>query len=122
VQALSPKNGEIPETVLYGDTKAPEGKAAEYLANFNKALEDDLSSPKALAVLWRLLKDTLIDPRDTLAAAFNMDTVLGLRLEEKTRSRAESGTDEGIERLIKERNEARKFKDFKAADEIRLKL
>ena len=36
------------------------GKASLYLENFNKALEDDLSTPRALAELWGLLKDTSV--------------------------------------------------------------
>jgi len=96
---------------------------AEYLANFNKALEDDLSTPRALAELWGVLKDSSINPKDALAAAFDMDGVLGLGLaEEALQSKNESlsaETESYVKNLIEERNEAKKAKNFKRADEIR---
>jgi len=99
---------------------------SQYLANFNKALEDDLSTPRALAELWGLLKDPSISPAGALAAAFDMDGVLGLNLAEETAPRPESGGDPDlaaeIERLIEERNGAKKAKNYKRADEIRQEL
>jgi cysteinyl-tRNA synthetase len=97
---------------------------AEYLAGFNKALEDDLSTPRALAELWGVLRDSSINnPKDALAAAFDMDAVLGLGLaEEALQAKNESlsaETESYVKNLIEERNEAKKAKNFKRADEIR---
>ena len=103
-----------------------EGKAAEYLAAFNKALADDLSTPRALAELWGLLKDPSISPENALAIAFNMDEVLGLNLAEIAAFEPEKLEDPAllaeIERLIEERKEAKKAKNFERADEIRQNL
>ena len=108
----------------HSDTKV-NGKAAEYLANFNKALEDDLSTPRALAELWGLLKDSSISADETLAAAMDMDGVLGLNLAEET-AREESREDPSliaeIEGLIEERKAAKAAKNFARADEIRRNL
>jgi cysteinyl-tRNA synthetase len=97
--------------------------ATEYLANFNKALEDDLSTPRALAELWGVLRDSSINPKDALAAAFDMDGVLGLGLaEEAVQAKNESlsaETESYVKNLIEERNEAKKAKNFTRADEIR---
>jgi len=105
-----------------GAVQLPAAKA-EYIANFNKALEDDLSTPRALAELWGVLKDSSIDPKDALAAAFDMDGVLALGLaEEAAQSKNESlsvETESYVKNLIEERNEAKKAKNFKRADEIR---
>jgi len=99
--------------------------AAEYLSNFNKALSDDLSTPRALAELWGLLKDPSVAPSDALAAIIEMDGVLGLNLAE-TASKDENNEDPAlkaeIERLIEERKEAKNAKNFGRADEIRLLL
>jgi len=99
---------------------------SQYLANFNKALEDDLSTPRALAELWGLLKDSSVSPADALAAALDMDGVLGLGLAEEAALRPENGGDPAlaaeIERLIEERAEAKKTKNYKRADEIRQQL
>jgi cysteinyl-tRNA synthetase len=87
-------------------------------------MEDDLSSPRALAELWGLLRDTEIAPADALAAAFDMDKVLGLGLERAANK--ENGADEGlvkeVEALIEERAGAKKAKDFAKADGIRNSL
>jgi cysteinyl-tRNA synthetase len=98
------------------------GRAFLFLKAFNWALEDDLSCPRALAELWRLLRDTEIAPADALAAAFDMDGVLGLDLAKAAAPDAEK-TDgslvKEIEALIGERAAAKKAKDFAKADEIR---
>ena len=100
---------------------ATESKAGQCLANFDKALSDDLSTPRALAELWGLLKDTSISPADALAAAFEMDGVLGLNMAEEARreNREDPALAAEIESMINERNAAKKAKDFKKADEIR---
>jgi len=101
-----------------------EAASAKYLESFNKALEDDLSTPRALAELWGLLRDSSLNPKDALAAALDMDGVLALGLAEEAASRPKSGNlsaeeENFIKKSIEERNEAKKAKDFKRADEIR---
>jgi cysteinyl-tRNA synthetase len=99
--------------------------AAAYLESFNKALEDDFSTPRALAELWGLLRDNNVPPREALDTVFNMDTVLGLRLKTETGVKT-SGEDSAfvqeIEKLIDQRREAKKAKDFARADSIRQSL
>jgi cysteinyl-tRNA synthetase len=103
------------------------GGAAARLAEFDAALDDDLSTPKALAALWGLVKDSSIDPREALAAAFVMDEVFALDLELYLAGAAEQQTlDEArsieIAAAIAERAEAKKAKDFARADAIRAAL
>ena len=97
-------------------------KVDSYIEAFDKAIEDDLNTPRALAALWRLLKETSGD--ETLAAIFDMDKVLGLGLKDAcniTKSEDEGFVQE-IETLIARRAEAKKAKDFKTADDIRQSL
>lgn len=47
-----------------------------YLARFAEALDDDLDTPKALALLWELAKDP--NPQNKKATILAFDTVLGL--------------------------------------------
>jgi cysteinyl-tRNA synthetase len=101
----------------------------KYIEGFDKAIEDDLSTPRALAEIWGLLKDGPVTPQ-ALAAVLDMDTVLGLGLEESIREDAANNNKMGedselareIEDLIKKRAEAKKAKDFAAADRIRQNL
>ena len=89
-----------------------------YLYAFNKALEDDLNTPRALAELWGLLRDVSVEPQAALAAAFDMDRVLGLGL-----STAPPPEDavlaQEIEVIIGRRAEAKRAKDFAMADSLR---
>ncbi|GHU98092.1 hypothetical protein FACS189483_05670 [Spirochaetia bacterium] len=82
-----------------------------------------------MAELWGLLKDTEVEPADVLAAAADMDRVLGLGLAEAIEvAIAEKGGDAGtgleqeIAALIAERAAAKKAKDFAKADGIRNSL
>jgi cysteinyl-tRNA synthetase len=106
---------------------ARSGGAAARLLEFDAALDDDLSTPKALAALWGLVKDNSIAPKEILAAAFVMDEVFALDLAAYLTGAAEQRTlDEAqsieIAAAIAERAEAKKAKDFAKADAIRAAL
>jgi cysteinyl-tRNA synthetase len=105
--------------------QAVSGKAAAYAAAFDKALEDDLSTPRALAELWGLIRDPAIEPGEALSRALEMDRVLGLKLD-GVAEEADRGEDPElggeIEKLIAERAEAKKAKDYAKADSIRAGL
>ncbi|MDR2019974.1 MAG: cysteine--tRNA ligase [Treponema sp.] len=99
------------------------GAAQAYLAAFDRALNDDLSTPRALAELWRVLRDSGLEGGEILAVTFDMDRVLGLGLEEQAKKSLEHMEDtdavKEIEDLIARRTEAKKAKDFARADAIR---
>jgi len=95
----------------------------KYLENFNKAIEDDLNTPRAMAELWGLLKEENAS-NEALAAVYDMDRVLGLGLEDAINSQKSENPEEirEIEGLITRRAEAKKAKDFNTADSIRQSL
>ena len=117
-----------------GDAAGPGARAAEHLAAFGAALDDDLNVPRALAVLWTLVREvnTVLDGaggsmsrgdrRAVLAALGEMDGVLGvLDLAAAAREGAEDD-DDRVRRLVEAREEARAARDFAAADRIREEL
>ncbi len=114
------------DRVLQLRTEAPEGPvepagaAAGHLAAFETFAADDLNMPRCLAELWALLRDASISPAQRLGAAFRMDGILGLGLAEAKKT--EVTLDAETQRLLSEREQARKARDFKRADELRARL
>ena len=92
---------------------------AFYTAKFTELINDDLDTPRALALVFELLKDSL-DDSDKLATLLEFDKVLGLDLERLARAMSE------IPKEIIARNEereiARKNREWDKADEIRKEL
>ena len=119
VRALSAKL----ESDKSGGTESP--AAAKYAGAFGAAIRDDLNTPRALAELWGLLRDASVPAAAALEAAFGMDLVLGLGLRaslggERQAADILTKEEEGeIERIIGERAEAKKARDFARADALR---
>jgi len=88
----------------------------KYIEEFEKAINDDLDMPKALRVLWKLLRDEGAEGK--LKTIREMDRILGLDLLKKEMIKVP----EKIKKLIKEREDLRKEKMWKEADEIRKKI
>jgi cysteinyl-tRNA synthetase len=106
-------------------------KSQSYIDKFQQALESDLSTPRALAELWGLVRDNNLTAEEILSAVFVMDEVLGLDLEKAASVQDETAVNAvlespeyiaEIEALIEERTNAKKAKDFAAADRIRNEL
>lgn len=90
----------------------------EYQNKFKEYLEDDLDTPRALALLWDVFKDENMSGRDKKATVLDFDKVLGLGFEHLK----EDIIPEEILKLAEERMEARKNKDFPKSDELRDKI
>jgi cysteinyl-tRNA synthetase len=104
------------------ESSACSEKAQRYLAAFDKALEEDLSTPRALAELRGLIRDGELSPGEALAGALDMDRVLGLSLAEsldKTGTAGDPALAEEVGKLIARRGEAKKVKNYREADSIR---
>lgn len=86
--------------------------------DFNQFINDDLNTPKALALVWDILKDENISPTDKKATILDFDKVLGLELDKVETFEIP----ENVKNLVKERDEARNNKNFVKSDEIRQKI
>ena len=91
-----------------------------YKKEFLKSINDDLNMPKALAVVWEMVKDEAVPKKDRYDALLQFDSVLGLKLEEAKEERLEVSNE--VKQLLEHREAARKDKDFKKADELRVKI
>lgn len=87
-----------------------------YLTEFEIAINDDLDMPKALSILWKLVRDK--SAAGKIKTIAQMDKVLGLDLLKKEKLEIP----QEIQKLIKEREQAREDKDFKKSDQLREKI
>ena len=94
--------------------KDPE-KIAHYEEQFLLAINDDLNMPKALAVLWDLLKDDTLSSKERVTLAEQFDTVLGLGISEFGSETIPAE----IKALAEQREKYRKEKNFSESDRIR---
>lgn len=90
----------------------------EYQIRFHEYINNDLDTPKAIALLWELVKDTTISDADKKATILDMDKVLGLGL----KNIKQEIIPDNILQLVKERKKAREEKNWEKSDEIRNKL
>ncbi len=113
-------------TALGKEGQPDMAKAEPYIERFKAALGNDLNTAGALTVLYDMLKSDLTDATKRWLAG-DFDRVLGLDLlsgkgAESGKAAVDSGLAEEIEELIAKRAEARKNKDWAAADAIRDEL
>src|SRR3989338_5476285 len=92
---------------------------ADYLEHFTSAVNDDLNTPEALAVLWNLLRDERIEIDDKKTTAFEFDKILGLKLEESIRAISEEVMPASITGLVIKREEAREQNNWIESDRLR---
>jgi cysteinyl-tRNA synthetase len=111
----------VREWKALGPAVAPGNATAPSLAAWNDALENDLSTPQALAALWALVKDSTVSPAEKLGALSVMDRVLGMGLDALEPAAAVEVPAE-VSALATARAEARKAKDWKQSDVIRDQL
>lgn len=108
------------------DEKELKEKIDSYRLSFEKAMDDDLNTADGLSAIYELVRYTnghLDEKNSKEIAQFALDTlmkladVLGILY-----SRGDEILDEDIEKLIEERTQARKDKNYQRADEIRDQL
>jgi cysteinyl-tRNA synthetase len=98
----------------------------QYELGFLEAINDDLDTPKALALLWDLVKDEKVEPAEKLATIHAMDTIFELKLSLPVHEGlamlghvAASELPEDIQNLIAERDAARTAQNWPESDRLR---
>jgi cysteinyl-tRNA synthetase len=118
VEDLPPQNGNKDEV---------------YVHRFLETINDDLDTPKAIALAWELVKDSAVTAGDKRATLLHFDKALGLGLTELVKSGKEqvslevattdlSGLPEEVRVCVENREKARNEKNWQRADELRTEL
>jgi cysteinyl-tRNA synthetase len=94
----------------------------KYLMQFKEFINDDLNTPQALALVWKILKDLDIQNLEKYKLVKEFDKVLGLQLDKKPVNKAPTEIPEEVQELITERDQARTEKDFTKSDELRKQI
>jgi len=87
---------------------------------FFDALSQDLQTPQAVAVLWEVLKSN-IPSEDKYDLIMEFDRVLGLGLD-KVVTKVDAAIPEKVQKLLDERNKARKEKNYAESDRLRVEI
>ncbi len=111
---------------MSGEEQAQMKEAEAFAAKFDEAMDDDFNTADAIAAVFELVKyaNSSVSSANTKAfiaavreEIITLCDILGIIAQEK-----EELLDEEIEKLIEERQAARKAKNFARADEIRNEL
>lgn len=96
----------------------PKIGCAEYEEKFAELIGNDLDIPKALALMWKLVKDQRFSTSAKMATLLKMDRVFGLKLSEVE----EVKVPEEVLGLVRERERARREENWSGADELRNRI
>ncbi len=102
---------------------APKIGCAEYEERFSEAINDDLNIPKAISIVWDLIKSDY--PVSAKAESlFKLDKILGLDLENARDyiKKEKEIIPEKIMELVEKRKELRKKKRYHLADQVRHRI
>jgi len=91
--------------------------SSEYETAFCSAVNDDLNTSQALAIVWKLVDDGELDFASKSATLLLFDRILGLGLGADVGHKLEISPK--VQSLIQARDEARANKDWKTSDALR---
>jgi cysteinyl-tRNA synthetase len=97
--------------------------SSEYEKAFLEALQDDLNMPKALSIVWEMVRSD-IPNEQKMRSLLKMDEVLGLGLREyvETTAKKPVNVPQEVLDLVEERRQARKDRHYSQADQLRNKI
>ncbi len=97
----------------------------DYKAEFKKIITDDFNMPEAVALIWKLVKDPVVESQEKSKLILDFDKVLGLGLQavlEMTRATLEEGVPPEIMALVSAREEVRRAKEWAKSDALRKEI
>jgi len=93
-------------------------KPTKYNKKFLEFINDDLNTPRALALMWDLIKDEKISSKDKYESLLEFDKIFALNLSQIKETKIPAN----IKKLAQEREKYRKEKNWKKSDELRKKI
>ena len=112
---------QLVESQKNGTDKVDQEELSRLKKEFEDAINDDLNIPKALGLVWSMLR-LPVKSRDIYDAVIDCDRILGLDLDKGIQVEKNENLNADIEEMIQKRQEARKNRDFALADKIRDEL
>ncbi len=100
------------------ETQPTPTKNTHYINEFTTYVNDDLDTPKAIALIWEMMKDNSLEESEKKEKLLQFDRVLGLQLDHIETF----DIPENIQKLVTERDTARKEKDFAKSDTLRIEI
>ena len=98
----------------------------DYRKRFHSAINDDLDTPKAVALMWEIVKDASLTPADKVATLREIDSVLDLGLSDEMSDVvrelgivAKDDVPDDIQELLDKREIARATHNWQEADHLR---
>ncbi len=89
----------------------------DFEREFQDAVSNDLNMPKAISVMWEMIRSPKLTDAVKRVTIYKMDEVLGLSIEEKSHELTNIPGD--IIQMVEQREHMRKNKMFSAADKLR---
>lgn len=97
-----------------------------YVGRFTEVMNDDLDTPKAIALMWEVVKDAALTNETKVATLKEMDSVLDIGLSDDPSEVSRelgivsaSETPEEVQRLVDERRLARELQNWDESDRLR---
>lgn len=116
---------------LYTSFFAAHGEASDedderekkiYAQKFLDAINDDLNTPKAIAIAWDMMKSKKIRASTKQSLLKKFDTVLGLDIENWSKRIHDMPVPRDIKKIMRLRDKSREEKNFKQSDELRKQI
>lgn len=108
------------KNLLRADEKNKKEKISKksYQKKFLEFINDDLNTPKALALVWEMIKNKRLNIKNKEELILDFDKVLGLNLDKIKKL----SIPQNIRELVRKREDYRKQKNWQEADKIRKKI
>ena len=117
-QSLSNLYQKVREIRTGQKTLGKSSNIGSYKKKFLTAINNDLNTPKALALMWKVVKSNKLSGKEKYSLLLDFDTVFGLNLAKIKKPRIPKE----IRSLVKIREDYRKKNNWKKADQTRKKM